>query len=109
MAKRPTEQALEEKEEKVELPLVFCRSSLFTATTEINVFYSDRPVYATKDWQVSYTGLLLRQRDLDVWLACLRLLKKNGIRPDTTLRTTCGCLQHLQKPPKPDRSYKREA
>lgn len=94
MAKRPektTEQPVEqEKKELVTLPLVFCRSSLFTATADIDVFYDNRPVYSTADWKVFYTGLLLRQKDLDVWLACLRLLKKSGIQPDTLLRTTCG-------------------
>jgi len=91
MPKRP-EQTIEqpEKKELVALPIVFCRSSLFSTATEMDVWYEEKLIYSTGDWTISYTGHLLRQRDLEVWLACLSLLKKNGVKPGEALQTTRG-------------------
>lgn len=96
MPKRPSQQPLEpsseqqKRKELVTLPLVFCRSSLFSTATELDIFYNEKQIYSTGEWSVFFTGFHLRQRDLEVWLACLRLLKKCGVQPGEVLRTTRG-------------------
>jgi len=56
------------------LPLLFCRSGLFTtATLGSGTYVKDRLVGSFRPWTIYYTGELLNQRDLDVWLACLRV------------------------------------
>jgi len=85
MPKRP-EQTIEQPAEQaseapIPLPLIFSRSSLFTASrNELDLTFNKKPIYASGKWTVFYTGHLLRQQELDVWSTCLRLARKNQIK-----------------------------
>ena len=77
---QPTRKDEKPAEESIPLPLLFSRSSLFTASrNEIGLAFNKKPIFASGPWKVFYTGFLLRQQDLDVWSTCLRLVRKYRI------------------------------
>lgn len=77
---RGDQEASRNETELVPLPLLFCRSSLFVASrNEVIPSFNKKLLFAYGTWQVSYTGCLLRQQELDVWMTCLRLVRKNKL------------------------------
>ena len=79
--------------ELVPLPLLFCRSSLFVASrNEVIPAFNKKFLFASGDWRISYTGWLLRQQELDVWMTCLRLVRRKRIAPGENLVISRGAL-----------------